>query len=152
MKTKTTTILLAALASALSFAGDGPEQSAPPKGRKSGETCTVTLPGGAKMEMVWCAPGKFKMGSPPGERGRISNEPLHEVALTKGFWLGKYEVTQRQWESVMRSNHSRFKNGDNPVENISWHDCEAFIRRVQPAFGGKARLPTEAEWEYACRA
>ena len=120
--------------------------------RKSGETKTITLPGGAEMEMVWCAPGKFEMGSPIGETGRFDNEVRHSVSITKGFWIGKYEVTQRQWESVMRNNHSRFKGPDNPVENVSWHDCDIFIRRVNQALGIGARLPTEAEWEYACRA
>ena len=144
MKTKFLTMLTALAASAACLAAEGD--------RRSGETRTVTLPGGAKMEMIWCGPGKFQMGSPSGESGRLSNEPLHSVTLTRGFWLGKYEVTQGQWESVMRSNHSRFKNDDSPVENISWHDCEAFIKRVSASFGGKARLPTEAEWEYACRA
>jgi len=104
------------------------------------------------MELVWCAPGKFEMGSPVDETGRFENEPRHFVTITKGFWIGKYEVTQRQWESVMRSNHSRFKNPDNPVENVSWHDCMMFVKRINAALGGVARLPTEAEWEYACRA
>jgi formylglycine-generating enzyme required for sulfatase activity len=153
MKAKFITMWLVALASALSLSGqDVDNPAATQGGRKSGETRTVTLPGGAKMEMIWCAPGTFCMGSPPGEQGRISNETLHSVTLTRGFWLGKYEVTQSQWGSVMRSNHSRFKHKNNPVENISWHDCEAFMKRIGPAFGGKARLPTEAEWEYACRA
>ena len=140
------------IVSALAFAGDAGEVSVAVGVRKSGETKTVTLPGGATMEMIWCAPGTFKMGSPIGEKGRFSDEMQHSVTLTKGFWLGKYEVTQRQWESVMRSNHSRFKGADNPMENVSWYDCEAFAKRVGTAFGGKARLPTEAEWEYACRA
>jgi len=125
----------------------------PPAGaRKSGEIKTIALPGGATMEMVWCAPGEFVMGSPHSEVGRFEDEVPHKVTLTKGFWLGKYEVTQAQWESVMRSNSSRFKNPNSPVENISWHDCEMFIKRVNTMLGGAARLPTEAEWEYACRA
>ena len=152
MKAEIISIGLAVIASAMSLAEVVDVAPATRSVRKCGETCTVTLPGGAKMEMIWCSPGKFQMGSPSGEPGRLSNEPLHSVTLTRGFWLGKYEVTQRQWESVMRSNHSRFRNADNPVENISWHDCEAFIKRVSASFGGKARLPTEAEWEYACRA
>ncbi len=113
---------------------------------------TVPLPGGATMDMIWCEPGSYMMGSPPDENGRYDDEPLHKVTITRGFWLGKYEVTQRQWESVMRTNHSRFRDPDNPVENVSWHDCEAFIRRVNSVLGGAARFPTEAEWEYACRA
>ena len=106
--------------------------------RKSGDSKTVTLPGGATMELVWCEPGKFEMGSPVDETGRFENEPRHAVTITKGFWLGKYEVTQRQWESVMHSNHARFKNPDNPMENVSWNDCEAFIRRINAngKFGG----------------
>ena len=120
--------------------------------RESGTVRVVTLPGGATMEMIWCAPGTFDMGSPVGEDGRFENEVPHQVTLTRGFWLGKHEVTQRQWESVMHSNNSRFRNPDSPVENISWHDCATFLKRVNVALGGAARFPTEAEWEYACRA
>ena len=152
MKAEILLIGLAVVASTMSLAEVVGDASAVQSVRKSGETRTVTLPGGAKMEMVWCAPGTFQMGSPASEAGRISNETLHSVTLTRGFWLGKYEVTQYQWESVMRSNYSRFKYRDNPVENISWHDCEAFMKRIGSAFGGKARLPTEEAWEYACRA
>ena len=132
----------------------GTSAPVPEKGavRKRGEVKTITLPGGATMEMIWCEPGEFIMGSPVDETGRFDNEVRHKVSITKGFWLGKYEVTQRQWESVMRNNHSRFKGPDNPVENVSWQDCEAFIRRVNSVLGGVARFPTEAEWEYACRA
>ena len=120
--------------------------------RTSGTTKTITLPGGAKMEMIWCAPGQFLMGSPLAERGRFDDEPQHQVTLTKGFWLGKYEVTQKQWESVMGDNPSKFKDPDRPVESVSWEDCNAFIRRLNADLGGVARFPTEAEWEYACRA
>ena len=121
--------------------------------RKSGDAKTISLPGGATMEMIWCAPGSFEMGSPSDEKGRFEDEIRRKVTLTKGFWLGKYEVTQRQWESVMHGNPSRFKgDGNSPVENVSWLDCEVFVRRVNAALGGVARFPTEAEWEYACRA
>jgi len=120
--------------------------------RKSGDTKTISLPGGVAMEMIWCEPGSFEMGSPPDEKGRFEDEIRRKVTLTEGFWLGKYEVTQRQWDSVMRGNHSRFKGPDNPVENVSWLDCEVFVRRVNAVLGGVARFPTEAEWEYACRA
>ena len=152
MKARNYILLLATLSAAAVAGASGDSPPAAGETRKTGETRVVTLPGGAKMEMIWCAPGSFRMGSPDDEHGRVSDEPLHSVTLTKGFWLGKYEVTQSQWESVMRSNHSRFKNGDSPVENVSWYDCQAFVKRVNPAFGGMARLPTEAEWEYACRA
>jgi len=104
------------------------------------------------MEMVWCAPGTFEMGSPQTELGRFGNEVRRKVVITKGFWLGKYEVTQAQWDSVMHDNPSRFKSLEKPVDTVSWLDCELFIRRVNTIFGGLARFPTEAEWEYACRA
>ena len=104
------------------------------------------------MEMIWCAPGHFLMGSPLAERGRFDDEPQHQVTLTQGFWLGKYEVTQKQWESVMGENPSKFKDPDRPVDSVSWEDCNAFLRQVNTGLGGVARFPTEAEWEYACRA
>ncbi len=120
--------------------------------RRSGTSKTIKLPGGATMEMIWCAPGHFMMGSPLAERGRFDDEPQHQVTLTKGFWLGKYEVTQRQWQSVMGENPSKFKDPDRPVESVSWEDCNAFLRKLNADLGGVARFPTEAEWEYACRA
>ena len=118
-------------------------------------TCHVmTLPGGAKMEFVWCPPGVFSMGSPIGEEGRESTETQHRVKLTKGFWLGKYPVTQGQWKSVMGDNpsRSRLKGDGLPVDSVSWDDCQKFIRKVNEGRFCGARLPTEAEWEYACRA
>ena len=125
-------------------------------GPKAGDVKTLTLPDGVEMEMIYVAPGSFTMGSPSSEEGRYDNETQHRVTLTKGYWLGKYEVTQRQWESVMGENPSYFKGGNRPVENVSWNDCLRFIENVDAAarrqFGGEARLPTEAEWEYACRA
>lgn len=126
-------------------------------GPKHGDVKTLTLPGGATMEMIYVAPGSFMMGSPPSEEGRFYDETQHRVTLTKGFWLGKYEVTQKQWQSVMGSNPSYFKGDANlPVENVSWVDCQEFVRKVNDAarrqLGGGGRLPTEAEWEYACRA
>ena len=119
---------------------------------KSGEMKTLTLPGGATMEMIYVAPGSFMMGSPLSEDGRFDSETQHRVTLTKGFWLGKYEVTQAQWRSVMGNNPSHF-NGDNlPVESVSWEDCQMFIQKINAQLSCGARLPTEAEWEYACRA
>ncbi len=112
------------------------------------KTKIVSLPGGATMEMIYCPPGTFMMGTPESEPDRKSKETLHKVTLTKGFWLGKYEVTQTQWESVMGKNPSKNKNAELPVESVTWEDCDAFCKKV----GGGARFPTEAEWEYACRA
>lgn len=90
----------------------------------------------------------FTMGSPENEANRRDDESQHEVRLTKGFWMGKYEVTQTQWQRVMGSNPSEYKGGDKPVINLDWDDCSDFIRRIGASF----RLPTEAEWEFACRA
>ena len=123
---------------------------------KHGDVKTLTLPGGVEMEMICVAPGSFTMGSPSSEEGRYDDETQHRVTLTKGFWLGRYEVTQKQWQSVMGPNPSSFQGDSNPVDNVSWNDCQEFVRKVNDAarrqFGGGARLPTEAEWEYACRA
>lgn len=119
---------------------------------KAGETKTITLPGGAKMEMVWCPRGTFMMGSPEDEKGRNEDETQHQVTLSKGFWMAKTEVTQAQWKSVMGDNPSRHtsrRNGDNlPVEQVNWYACKTFCEKA----GNGLRLPTEAEWEYACRA
>ncbi len=113
-------------------------------------TKVIPLPGGGKMEMVWCQEGKFIMGSPPGEEGRECNEVQHRETLPQGFWMAKHEVTQAQWKSVMgaTNNPSGFKGDDLPVENVSWEDCQKFCEKA----GEGLRLPTEAEWEYACRA
>ncbi len=119
----------------------------------AGATKTITLPGGATMEMIYCPPGIFRMGSPQDEIGRYGNEEQCNVTLTKGFWLGKYPVTQQQWKSVMEYNPSD-RQGDNlPVEKVSWLECKKFADRVRhpiPRF--IATLPSEAQWEYACRA
>ena len=124
-------------------------------GGTTGEERSFSLPGGGEMEFVWIGPGTFMMGSPESEEGRWSREgPLHEVEISEGFWLGKYEVTQGEWESVMGSNPS-YHTGDSrrPVEQVSWYDVQAFIALLNYAAGEAVyRLPTEAEWEYACRA
>ena len=118
----------------------------------TGDTKTILLPGGAVMEMIYCAPGSFMMGSPEDEEDREDDEDLHKVTLTKGFWLGKYPVTQAQWESVMGCNPSDFDGDDNPVDSVSWDDCKEFIANINSRSDFTARFPTEAEWEYACRA
>ena len=118
-------------------------------GVKHGDVKMLMLPGGATMEMIFVAPGSFMMGSKDG----ASNEkPAHKVKLTRGFWLGKYEVTQKQWQSVMGTNPSYCKGVNHPVDNVSWEDCQEFIHQVNIRLNYGARLPTEVEWEYACRA
>ena len=116
------------------------------------KTKTVTLPGGATMEMIYCPPGTYMMGTPEGMKKGASSDtegPI-KVTLTKGFWLGKYEVTKKQWKSVMGEQPEgvKYDGDDMPAECISWVRADEFCKKV----GGGARLPTEAEWEYACRA
>jgi len=104
------------------------------------------------------------MGSPKGffagEKGRYSDETQCRVTLTKGFYLGKHEVTQSQWGQVMGSNPSKFKGADRPVEEVSWNDVTLFCKKLTEierragrlSDGMAYQLPTEAQWEYACRA
>jgi formylglycine-generating enzyme required for sulfatase activity len=125
-----------------------------PRGERAGEPRVFEIWPGVEMEFVWIPSGKFLMGSPEGEEGRYENEgPVHEVEITRGFWLGRYQVTQAQWRGVMGDNPSYFKGDERPVERVSWNDVQEFIRRLNERLGLTAyRLPTEAEWEYACRA
>ena len=104
------------------------------------------------IEMALVPAGKFKMGSPASEKGRSDGETQHEVTITKPFYMGKYEVTQEQWESVMGNNPSSIKGTKLPVTDIYWHDCQEFIQQLNAKTDGGYRLPTETEWEYACRA
>ena len=108
---------------------------------------------GVAMKLVRIPPGKFLMGSPKSESGRKSHEgPQREVKLRKSFYLGVYEVTQEQYEAVVGDNPSKFKGAKNPVDFVSWHDAVAFCTALSKKTGKTVRLPTEAEWEYACRA
>ena len=108
---------------------------------------------GIKLEMVLIPAGKFKMGSPASEKDRDDDETQHEVTLTKPFYMGKYEVTQEQWESVMGNNpSSRTKGAKLPVTDVSWEECQEFIKKLNAKTKGGYRLPTEAEFEYSCRA
>jgi len=112
----------------------------------------IDLGRGVKLEMVLIPAGKFMMGSPGAEVSRRENETQHEVTLTKPIYMGKYEVTQEQWQAVMGNNPSSVKVARLPVNNVSWNDCQDFIGKLNAYTNGGYRLPTEAEWEYACRA
>ena len=118
------------------------------------KTKTVTLPGGVPMEFIWCEKGTFTMGQNDGEFKPLKKqEPRRKVTLSKGFWLAKYETTQRQWKSIASGTPSKFTGDDDlPVDNVSWKQCKAFAAELEKRSGIKLRLPTEAEWEYACRA
>lgn len=106
----------------------------------------------AGITFVYCPAGTFTMGS--NREQAQADETPHQVTLTKGFWIGKYEVTQAQWEEVMENNPSLGRNqGPNrPVDSVSWNDVQAYIAALNEDSGENFRLPTEAEWEYACRA
>jgi len=136
---------------------------------KPGDEVTVNLPGGLPMEFVWVDPGGFSMGSPESEPGRGPEEgPQHEVTLTQGFWMGKYEITQGQWEAVMEtrpwSGQSYVEDHpDYPAVYVSWNDLQEFVERfnevtdeIEYWLPSEAQweygLPSEAQWEYACRA
>ncbi|MBI5693006.1 MAG: formylglycine-generating enzyme family protein [Verrucomicrobia bacterium] len=148
-------------------ASGGEAGSTPPR-------AAVTAPGGsllgtragdarevAGLKLRWCPSGRFRMGSPTGESGRRSDEGPVDVTLTRGFWIGQYEVTQAQWRRVMGSISREFDagHGDHlPVYWVSFVEAEEFCRRLTEAAapelpsGWEFRLPTEAQWEYACRA
>jgi formylglycine-generating enzyme required for sulfatase activity len=105
------------------------------------------------MKLVYIPPGEFMMGSPDSEKDRFSREgPQHRVRITKGFYMTVTEVTQAQWKAVMGNNPSNFKDDDLPVAQVSWDYAVEFCSRLSQKEGKGYRLPTEAEWEYACRA
>ena len=107
---------------------------------------------GVSFEMVEVRGGTFRMGatSEQGSDAYDGEKPVHSVTLS-GYYIGKTEVTQALWKAVMGSNPSEFKGDDLPVESVSWYDCQEFIRELNALTGQNFRLPTEAEWEFACR-
>ena len=133
---------------------------------RQGEPLPPTFTNSIGMEFVLIPAGTFMMGTPieeldsvaggdAGYRDLIEHEaPQHRVRISQPFYLGKYPVTQAQWQAVMGTNPSRFKGHPNhPVEQVSWYDVLAFLRKLNDLEGGRDyRLPTEAQWEYACRA
>jgi formylglycine-generating enzyme required for sulfatase activity len=106
------------------------------------------------MEMIWYNPGTFMMGSLPNETGRVEDE-IHRVSFSNGFLLGKFEVTQKEYEVVMGTNPSYFKGDTLPVEMTDWNDAVAFCKELNGLEdlppGWSFHFPTEAQWEYACR-
>jgi formylglycine-generating enzyme required for sulfatase activity len=106
------------------------------------------------MRFVLVPAGTFVMGSPTTEPGRQKDEAQHQVVISRPFYLGETEVTQRQWFAVMRHNPSTFLSAglDAPVEQVTWDQVQEFLRRLNARGRDRYRLPTEAEWEYACRA
>ena len=108
---------------------------------------------GVRQDFRWIEPGTFTMGSPDGEPERDDDEIQHEVTLTEGFWLAETTVTQSLWKALMGGNPSHFKGENRPVEQVGWDDAQRFIAKMN---GMKPELqmclPTEAQWEYCCRA
>ncbi|MCI5126862.1 MAG: formylglycine-generating enzyme family protein, partial [Candidatus Electrothrix sp. AR5] len=132
---------------------------------KYGLYADLLIGGGTEKELRqrfrWIAPGEFMMGSPLGEQERNNDEELHKVRLTKGYWLADTAVTQAVWQAVTDKNPADFQDNErNPVEKVSWNDAQDFITELNQRIkktgateeGMAFRLPTEAEWEHACRA
>jgi len=113
---------------------------------------SLDLGKGVKLELVLIPAGKFMMGCPETEKDRQPIETQHEVTISKPFYMGKYEVTQEQYEAITGTNPSTSKGAKNPVEIVSWDDAQEFCKKVSAKTGKTVRLPTEAEWEFACRA
>lgn len=106
-----------------------------------------------RMELAYIPSGQFMMGAPKDDKDASQNErPQHELAISDSFYMGVCPVTQKQYAQVMGSNPSHFQSDDNPVEMVSWSDAVKFCERLSRRTGRTIRLPTEAEWEYACRA
>ena len=133
-----------------------PVASPPPPKRSGAEAeLVLELADGVKLEMVALPAGEFLMGSRESDNSHEADEiPQHKVRITRQFYLGKYPVTQEQWQAVMGSHPSRFQGPTNPVEQVSWTDAQRFLETLNAKFAGKGSftLPTEAQWEYACRA
>ncbi len=148
-------VVLAALGSLAVATAEEPKEAGS-KAKSPPKELTVDLGKGIKLEMVLIPAGEFLMGSPDSDKDAFDFEkPQHRVRITKPFYLGKYLVTQEQWEAVMGNNPSHFKGPKNPVECVIWDDCQHFLDKLNAksaAGAGKFQLPTEAQWEYACRA
>ena len=118
----------------------------------SGNTITFPVKNGINIEMVKVEAGSFNMGATSEMENPFEDEkPVHRVTLTNDYYIGKYEVTQALWKTVMGNKPSRFKGDALPVEQVSWNDCQKFITKLNKLTGKNFRLPTEAEWEYAAR-
>jgi formylglycine-generating enzyme required for sulfatase activity len=112
----------------------------------------IDLGNDVNIVVVYIPAGEFEMGSPMEEPERDKDEAQHHIKLTKAFYIGKFEVTQIQYRVIMNDNPSKFGGDKLPVDNVSWYDAMRFLKKLSDKTNMKFRLPTEAEWEYACRA
>ncbi len=120
---------------------------------RSSKELSLDCGSGVSMKLTPIPAGSFMMGSPTGEIKRGSDEgPQHRVKISRPYYMGTYEVTQAQYQAVMGASPSKLNGSNNPVEYVSWYDAVAFCRSLSAKTGRKVRLPTEAQWEYACRA
>ena len=122
----------------------------PNRSHSQAQYFTENLGKGITLDMVYIPVGTFMMGSPEGE-GENNEKPQHEVTV-QAFYMGKYPITQAQYQQVMGKNPSNFQGNERPVETVSWDDAVEFCQRLSQQTGTEYRLPSEAEWEYACRA
>lgn len=139
-------------AAEVNAAGDGTKERTAEESerRPAAARQPVNMTNRLGMEFVWIPPGSFIMGM---DNGNLNERPAHQVTISAGFYMGKYEVTQEQWQSLMGNNPSHFKGKNLPVEGLTWDDAMAFIARLNGQRDGYTyRLPTEAVWEYAARA
>ena len=135
--------------------GLNPSQRTETQPQNGAERLVLTIMG-VEFPFRWCPAGTFTMGSPTSEAERADDETQHRVTLSRGFWMLETPVTQAMWEKVMGSNPSYFKGAKLPVESVSWGDCQEYIKQLNglgvTPLGYRFSLPTEAQWEYACRA
>ena len=125
-------------------------------GMRAGEERAWEIASGVKMTFCWCPAGKIPLGSSESEEDRDDDKNQVHVTLTKGFWMANTQVTQKQWTAIMGNNPSFFKGENLPVEKVSWHDAQEFLKKLNAKLGntdgGQMVLPTEAQWEHARRA
>lgn len=120
--------------------------------QKQSHSQAIDIGNGVILEMVYILGGTFIMGSPENEKGRDSDEGPQDKVTIQPFYMSKYPITQAQWQAVMENNPSYFKGDNRPVEKVSWHDAVAFCKKLSEKTSQSYHLPSEAQWEYACRA
>jgi formylglycine-generating enzyme required for sulfatase activity len=157
-KFRTPVVIAFALAAVVAGCARAPTSETPKERSRAvqgstDQTITLDLGEQVTMKLTLIPAGKFVMGSPSNEAGRVEDEgPQREVTISKPFYLGIHEITQGQYEVIMASNPACFKGATRPVERVSWEDATEFCERLSQKTGKKVTLPTEAQWEYACRA